>query len=900
MFYLGNIYGVLADPNATRASISSPAKPPPFSAPRYAVWVNTLWFLSLVMSLSCALWATSLHQWARRYIRLTQPARCSPEKRARMRAFFANGVDKMRIPWAVEGLPTLLHLSLFLFFGGLGIFLFNVDQEVFIFVVSWIGLFSIVYGLITLLPLFRYDSPYNTPLSMPAWFLYARVQYVALKVLVFIISLIYIFIRLFAFIISKVLSFITSKRYWKQIDEYLEQIRGYLIWGYETWHSHSSGRMSGGVEKKARETVEEQSSEIDIRILGWTIRALGDDDSLEKFFEAVPGLLNSKLVKHLKRDFPETHLKTFWGTLSGFMSRTSSSNSVTESVKSRRVVICRDIISKIPCSTSFSYRLYLHPHFDQAPVSMERLQAMARWFTHKNYNVADHARVEVANRLARMKECDDDWIAAASDTCGIAAHDLRDNIAHLRENVLLATLIHVSRQLSRRGHSYEYKAAERVGILDKFDIRHTLPMLRRDFCTLWNELVQEAKKHENLSLYADILWRIRQYYIILHQGTDAAPTAFSAFTGDSPLGDNPSSYPLCDIASHRDSTAPIPDRAVSPPTRLLTQLADLSGDSPNQSSTTISQQAITISVPPLSCHLTTPGEIGDNFQVPATTSSALPAHTSPHPTDAPPPSALQDIPLAVMSSFPLEGTTPKDIFTPCAEPDTSEILLTPSTHTPTVMPTPVPETTSRALNQSSTSCDADAASASASDPLLSVASIVGLSVSASPPLPNTELLALLDGTSCLTGNTAHPHFRARGLVNTGSMCFANSVLQVLVRSPPLWNLFRQLGDLKGQRGGGPEPRSCATPLVDTMIRFIKEFMNKEEPPPMEQSLRQATGGNPREGEEVKKGPDVVDSFEPTYIYVAMKEKTQLKCLLVRSSSCSRIILANNTAVTDLC
>ena len=65
-----------------------------------------------------------------------------------MRAYFANGVDKMRIPWAVEGLPTLLHLSLFLFFVGLGIFLFNVHQEVFIFVVSWIGFFSIVYGLI--------------------------------------------------------------------------------------------------------------------------------------------------------------------------------------------------------------------------------------------------------------------------------------------------------------------------------------------------------------------------------------------------------------------------------------------------------------------------------------------------------------------------------------------------------------------------------------------------------------------------------------------------------------------------------------------------------------------------------------------------------------------------------
>ena len=135
------------------------------------------------MSLSCALLATSLHQWARRYLRLTQPARCSPEKRARMRAVFADGLDKMHIPWAVEGLPTLLHLSLFLFFGGLVIFLFHVDREVFGSVVWWIGLFSMVYVSITLLPLIRHDSPYYAPLSTPAWFLYASIPYGTFKIL---------------------------------------------------------------------------------------------------------------------------------------------------------------------------------------------------------------------------------------------------------------------------------------------------------------------------------------------------------------------------------------------------------------------------------------------------------------------------------------------------------------------------------------------------------------------------------------------------------------------------------------------------------------------------------------------------------------------------------------------
>ena len=209
-----------------------------------------------------------------------------------MRAFFANGVDEMHVSWAVEGLPTLLHLSLFLFFGGLAIFLFNVDEEVFTCVVSWIGFFSAVYGLVTLLPSIRHDSPYNTPLSIPAWFLYSRMQYLALKGQIFI-------------------------HYRSGYQKYQMEKR------LDRWKSVS-------VEKKAEESAEEQSSEIDVRILGWTISALGDDDSLEKFFEGIPGFFNSKLVKDLERNFPVSFLTTFCGVLDGFMRRTTSSNSVAE------------------------------------------------------------------------------------------------------------------------------------------------------------------------------------------------------------------------------------------------------------------------------------------------------------------------------------------------------------------------------------------------------------------------------------------------------------------------------------------------------------------------------------------------------------------------------------------
>ncbi|KAF8462482.1 hypothetical protein DFH94DRAFT_640676, partial [Russula ochroleuca] len=108
------------------------------------------------------------------------------------------------------------------------------------------------------------------------------------------------------------------------------------------------------------------------------------------------------------------------------------------------------------------------------------------------------------------------------------------------------------------------------------------------------------------------------------------------------------------------------------------------------------------------------------------------------------------------------------------------------------------------------------------------------------------------------------------------MSFVNAVLQLLVHSPPLWNLFRELGNLTGQRGaGGAETAGGATPLVDATARFFEEFIIKGEPPPTQQTA----SGKQREDEEAKKEDKVVDPFEPTYMYDAMKEKRQLNNLL---------------------
>jgi hypothetical protein len=126
------------------------------------------------------------------------------------------------------------------------------------------------------------------------------------------------------------------------------------------------------------------------------------------------------------------------------------------------------------------------------------------------------------------------------------------------------------------------------------------------------------------------------------------------------------------------------------------------------------------------------------------------------------------------------------------------------------------------------------------------------------------------------------------------MCFANAVLQLLVHSSLFWRLFRELGDLKRQRGAEGPKTGSVTPLVDATVRFFEDFTIREKgPPPTQQSPQQAARGKPWKDEE-KKEKNVVDSFEPAYMYGAMKEKRQLKHLLVRSRATLRY------DINDLC
>ena len=194
-------------------------------------------------------------------LKLTQ-SRYSPHKRARIHAFLSEGVEKLLLPWTVDALPTLLHISLFLSFAGLVVFLWHVNLTIFKSVLCWVGVCTALYGCVTLMPLIRRDSPYHTPLSLPAWHIVTGILFFTFRVLRWLAHFVYF----------------SGDTYYR-FDNLAESYGKWLVLG---------------MQKTIEETALKLPSEIDARAFMWTFDSLDEDHELEHFFSALPGFRGSK------------------------------------------------------------------------------------------------------------------------------------------------------------------------------------------------------------------------------------------------------------------------------------------------------------------------------------------------------------------------------------------------------------------------------------------------------------------------------------------------------------------------------------------------------------------------------------------------------------------------------
>ena len=134
------------------------------------ITVNVTWLISLVLNIVSALFATLTLQWSRRFAQV----RCAPRApthrgRVLSRSFLFVRTPACGLDRAVAMTVMLLHLSVFLFFVGLVIFLFTVHKIVATVVSVAVGLFGFVYLTLTALACIDRSYPYRTPLSDVWW-----------------------------------------------------------------------------------------------------------------------------------------------------------------------------------------------------------------------------------------------------------------------------------------------------------------------------------------------------------------------------------------------------------------------------------------------------------------------------------------------------------------------------------------------------------------------------------------------------------------------------------------------------------------------------------------------------------------------------------------------------------
>ncbi|KAH8993069.1 hypothetical protein EDB86DRAFT_1405155 [Lactarius hatsudake] len=483
-----------------------------------------------------------LQQWTRRYIKFTQPRSAnSPHQRARIRAFFDKGVEDLRLQWTVDALPILMHASLVLFLAGLLVFTIGSNSTVFKVVVSWVGLCTVVYACFTLIPIFRHDSPYYTPLSSPLWLLYTGTLCVA----------------------TRILRWLTA---FNCCNDEIWHRFGYLKDGYQRQFFH-------GLEQVTEECAQKSSSEIDGWVLLWTLRSSHQDHALEQLFEIFPGFCKSRSFNDFLADFKTSIGKKVAEAVVGLMHRTLSSDLLPQSTKQRRIMICNRAMAEAPLPINLrTLERVLHKDWSGLLYSVE-FGLMLTKARYGDLFAEYYSQCVVSVIISRVQEYGDRWFELATGHLGISKATLQNYLAH-GDSMLLANCIFICRRTMEGYSKYGwrcdvYSRSKTLELVSRLNFQRTLPELQRQFCDLWNELVRGTGNQlsRNLSIY--ILKHIRNVYCDLHQSTVAAPRAFSSTTSDrASILLFPQSYPLCTIALHRPAKEPSPEDVSSAPQSL--------------------------------------------------------------------------------------------------------------------------------------------------------------------------------------------------------------------------------------------------------------------------------------------------------------------------------------------
>ena len=152
--------------NNTRPARSLDEIQPASRPPSSAVWINALFFSSLICSLGSASIALIVKQWLHE---LSSGLSGTSRESARLRQYRLNGLLKWHVGTMVLVPSILLQIALIMFLAGLVILLWTLNTAVAALASALMGSLVVYLSIVTVLPVFRWDCFYRHPLALLAY-----------------------------------------------------------------------------------------------------------------------------------------------------------------------------------------------------------------------------------------------------------------------------------------------------------------------------------------------------------------------------------------------------------------------------------------------------------------------------------------------------------------------------------------------------------------------------------------------------------------------------------------------------------------------------------------------------------------------------------------------------------
>ncbi|GJE87257.1 hypothetical protein PsYK624_033400 [Phanerochaete sordida] len=141
-----------------------------------ARWINSLWFVSLLLSLGSAFLGILAKQWIGEYLNWNNPT-SAPRENVLVRQIRFEAWEAWHARALMAVIPAFLELAIVLFVSGLVVFVWSIDLVVALVVASSVFLFLLLFAILTFLPTIFKCCPYRSPTS---WAVIATCRYIKL------------------------------------------------------------------------------------------------------------------------------------------------------------------------------------------------------------------------------------------------------------------------------------------------------------------------------------------------------------------------------------------------------------------------------------------------------------------------------------------------------------------------------------------------------------------------------------------------------------------------------------------------------------------------------------------------------------------------------------------------